>query len=120
MNYHNMSITEITLCTGAVIASGLSPNIAYRVSAFYMQKLDTCNTVEEIVQCRICAIEDLIQHLQKNKQSHCSSNYTGRCKDYIEEHYSEKIYLHDVANALDINENYLSRIFNRDEQNALI
>ncbi len=115
MNYHNMSITEITLCTGAVIASGLSPNMAYRISAFYMQKLDTCDTVEEIVQCRIRAIEDLIQHLQKNKQSHCSSNYTGRCKDYIEEHYSEKIYLHDVANALDINQNYLSRIFKKEE-----
>ena len=37
-----------------------------------------------------------------------------RCRDYIRKHYRDKIYLEDIAQALDLSPSYLSRLFRKE------
>ena len=42
------------------------------------------------------------------------SVYTEQCRDYIEKHFHNKIYLEDIADAIGISQGHLSRIFRKD------
>jgi AraC-like DNA-binding protein len=108
------SIAGITLCTRSAIQGGVAPSRAYLISDYYIQKLDTAQNVEELLQYRNHAVKDLTENVMFLKQSKKSSSYVDRCKDYIGKHYKEKIYLNDIADYLGISSSHLSRIFHEE------
>lgn len=112
-HWKNVAIVAITLCTRAAIEAGVSPSIGYRISDFYIQKSDGCSDMTQIIKYRDHAVEELTKQVQ-NKMSRKTSSYVERCKDYVEKHYREKLYLSDIAENLGISETYLSRLFKRE------
>ena len=57
--------------------------------------------------------------MQKRLAQHKSSSYTERCKDYINKHYREKIYLETIAELLGISPTYLSRLFKKENGDSI-
>lgn len=112
-HWKNVAIVAITLCTRAAIEAGVSPSIGYRISDFYIQKSDSCSDMAQIIKYRDHAVEELTAQVQK-KMSRKTSSYVERCKDYVEKHYREKIYLADMAENLSLSETYLSRLFKKE------
>lgn len=114
VHWKNVVIVAVTLCTRAAIEGGLSPKEAYQLSDFYLQKSDECKSVSEYIACRNRAIRDLTERVKKKIANKKSSNYVDRCKDYIEKHYREKIYLEDIGEALGVSSTHLSHVFSKE------
>lgn len=110
----NLAIIGISLCARSAIEGGMAPETAYRVSGYYIQKCDAAKSGAELLQYRNHAIEELTVRVRDLLGRPRTSNYIGRCKDYVRKHYREKIYLEKVAEALGISHTYLSRIFRRE------
>lgn len=114
VHWKNVVIVSVTLCARAAIEGGLSPKEAYQLSDFYLQKSDECKTVSEYIACRNRAIRDLTERVNKKMSNKKSSNYVDRCKDYIEKHFREKIYLDDIGEALGVSSTHLSHVFSKE------
>lgn len=112
-HWKNVAIVAITLCTRAAIDGGVSASIAYRISDYYIQQSDGCNDIAQIIKYRDHAVEELTEQVQR-KKARKTSSYVEQCKDYVEKHYREKIYLSDIAGTLGLSETYLSRLFKKE------
>lgn len=114
LQWSKTATVAIALCTRAAIEGGLSPAEAYQVSDFYEQKCDECKNAGQLVDCRNRAVYDLAQRVRKRREISAKSNYVERCCDYIQKHYREKIHPGDLADSLELNPSYLSRIFSKE------
>lgn len=112
-HWKNVAIVAITLCTRAAIEAGVSPSVGYRISDFYIQKSDGCNDIAQIIKYRDNAVGELTGQVQR-KMGRKTSSYVERCKDYVEKHYREKIYLSAMAESFGLSETYLSRLFKKE------
>lgn len=112
-HWKNVAIVAITLTTRAAIEGGISPSIAYRISDFYIQKSDGCKDIAQIIKYRDHAVEELAEQVRK-KKTRKTSSYVERCRDYVDKHYREKIYLSEIAEMLGLSETYLSRLFKKE------
>lgn len=113
-HWRNLSIVSATLCARAAIEGGVMPSAAYRLSGFYINKCTSCKDITQILIYRNHAIEELAKRVRAQKEKRHTSSYTEQCKDYIYEHYREKIYLDNIADTLGISSGYLSRLFKKE------
>ena len=109
-----MAIVAITLCSRAAIDGGISPAAAYRISGYYINKCDEAIDPAYMLHYRNRAIEDLAGRVREKLNKPRGSVYVGRCRDYIQKHYREKIYLEDIAEELELSPSYLSRLFKKE------
>lgn len=110
----NLAIVGITLCARAAIEGGISPEAGYRISGYYIARLDASQDAAQMLYLRNKAIEDLAGRVAERLNKSASSSYVEKTKDYIRKHYREKIYLADAADSLGISEGYLSRLFRKE------
>ena len=112
--WDRIAVVGITLCTRAAIEGGLAPDMAYRISDHYLQKLDQCREISDIIDCRNKAVEKLAQLVASKNETEHYSSHVEACRDYIEKNYRSKIYLEEVAEAIGLAPTYLSRLFSRE------
>ncbi len=110
-HWKNAAIVGITLCSRAAIEGGVSPPVVYQLSDYYIQKCDECKEVGQLIEYRNHAVEELTTRVRERLEKKKTSNYVERCKEYINRHYREKIYLDEIAAAFGISTSYLSRTF---------
>lgn len=113
-HWRNVVVVAVTLCTRAAIEGGVSPETAYQISDFYIQKCEGYEEVSALISCRNRAVKDLAERVRKRREGRKISNYVEQCKDYISRHYREKIYLDDMAEQLGLSSTYLSRLFKKE------
>lgn len=113
-HWKNAAVTAITLCTRAAIEGGLPPSGAYRLSDHYIRKCDGCSDIAQILACRNQAVEEMTGRVKERRQGRSSSSYVERCKDYVANHFREKIYQEELAKLLGISSSYLSRLFHKE------
>ena len=105
------AIVAITICSRAAISAGVSPDAAYKISGFYIQKCDMAQDPAHLLHYRNRAIQELAGRVKEKLEKQRSSSYVERCKDYVRKNYRQKIYIEDIAEALGISTSYLSRLF---------
>ena len=115
----NLAIIGIALCSRAAIEGGMSPETAYRISGYYIGKVDASENAAGMLLYRNQAITDMAGHVGEKRSRPASSNYVERCKDYVRKHYREKIYLDEIAESLGLSPTYLSRLFSRETGECL-
>lgn len=111
----NLAIVTVTIATREAIAEGISPAEAYRLSDLYINQIDKCTQLDEIVECMrrgIYEFTKLIAKYHGNRKKY--SIYTEQCLDYINENYHQKIHVDDISEMIGVSKGYLSRIFHRD------
>lgn len=109
-----MTVMAVTLCSRAAIEGGLTPSEAYGLSCFYIRKIESCSTKDELKKLRNTAVRHFAECMSDLKKYSAEGDYTRQVKDYVARHYREKIYLSDIAEAIHINQTYLSKIFARE------
>ena len=92
----------------------MSPEAAYRLSGYYIQRCEPLQSIPQIILHRNRAIEELTTRISTMRHSLGMSNYTAQCKDYVRKHYREKIYLEPIAETLGISPTYLSKLFRKE------
>lgn len=118
-HWRNVVVVVVTLCTRAAIEGGLNPANAYFLSDFYIRKSANCHTVLQLMECRNSAVIDLTEQVRTKFSDKNRTDYVEMCKDYINKHYREKLYLDKIAEALGLTGQYLSRIFSRETGTTL-
>ncbi len=109
-HWKNAAVAAVTLCARAAIEGGLPPAEAYRLSDFYIQKCDGCRDITQVLECRNRAVAGMARRVRRTGRG---DPVIVRCRDYIENHYREKINLTELSAALGISSSYLSRLFHR-------
>ena len=114
INIRKLVVTAITLSCRAAIDSGVDPAKAYRISDWNLQKMDECTSTAELIECRNHAIWDFTNAVSDHLQKPSRSGYSNLAKNYIAQHYREKIRIEDIARKIGISPSYLSRTFSHE------
>lgn len=114
-HYKNLVIIFTALCTRAAIRGGLSPETAYTTSDFYIQDVETCSTIPELINVNRNMQDDFVKkvHQIKNLQGDVSLQIR-ECCNFIQLNITEKISISTLASKVGYAENYLSKKFKRE------
>ena len=113
-HWRNLAIVDIALISRAAIEGGLSPEVSYRISGYYIRKCDGSYDQAQILHLRNRTIEELTARVNEKRRRIRASNYVDSCMDYVSKHYREKIYLSAIAESLGISPAYLSKLFKKE------
>lgn len=94
--------------------NGMELEQAFRLSDFYIQKLDYIHTIEEIHNLHDEMVLDYTEKMRKYFRSNMDSKHVNACKEYIYAHIKERITIEDLADQLGVSANYLSRLFKKE------
>ena len=99
------------MLTRYCIDGGLEPEQAYRLSDFYILKMDSCTTIRQVADLHHEMAKDFTGKMILQKKSSILSKPVMQCVDYIYSHIKERITIQVLADHTELSTNYLSRIF---------
>lgn len=94
--------------------NGMELEQAFRLSDFYIQKLDDIHTEEEVHRLHDEMVMDYTEKMRKYNRSDTNSKHINACKEYIYSHIKERITIEDLADELGVSSGYLSRLFKKE------
>ncbi len=109
IKYHFVVTTA--MITRYCIEGGLEPEQAYRLSDFYILKMDSCTTIRQIADLHHIMAKDFTGKMILQKKSSILSKPVMQCIDYIYSHIKERITIQNLAEYTGMSSNYLSRVF---------
>ncbi|MCR5451045.1 MAG: helix-turn-helix domain-containing protein [Lachnospiraceae bacterium] len=116
----NIGIVETTLASRAAIEGGLHPEVAFHLSDITIQKLeasrDPVNAMNISVDSQLHYAKLVREIKSETRQNENRANlHISHCKDYVFAHLHDKISVKEIANAVALDENYLSALFKKNE-----
>ncbi len=112
MKFHFVITTA--LVARYCIEGGMELAVAYSLSDFYIQKADRCKRVEDISALHSVMCEDYAKRMKNlRKQKICSKNVAD-CIDYIFDNLNTRITVDVLAQHVNLNPSYLSRLFKKE------
>lgn len=109
IKYH--FVVTIALITRRCVESGLALEQAYRLSDFYILKMDSCTTSREIIDLHRNMVLDFTGKMLVLQKSAIISKPIVLCTDYIYNHINERITINELAEYTSLSPSYLSRLF---------
>lgn len=92
----------------------LSTMEVFRVESLSNDMLHMFSTLPEIKEWYACAFDRLGTLLQQNKEIRQYNENTRKAIDFVHKNYSKRISLKDIAQEVNVNSSYLSRLFKND------
>ncbi|BCN29269.1 AraC family transcriptional regulator [Anaeromicropila herbilytica] len=112
MKYH--FVITVAMITRYCVEGGMELEQAYRLSDFYILKLDTCSTVQSITELHDNMVLDFTGKMLLLKNSAIISKSILLCTDYIYSHIHDRITVNDLADHTNLSASYLSRLFKKE------
>ncbi len=112
LKYHFVITTA--MITRLCKQKGMELELAFRMSDFYIQKLDDIHTVEGVRSLHDEMVLDFTEKMRKICRSDTNSRHISLCKEYIYSHVKERITIEDLADELGVSASYLSRLFKKE------
>lgn len=112
LKYHFVITTA--MITRLCRQNGMELEQAFRLSDFYIQKLDDLHTEKEVRELHDVMVMDYTEKMRKYYRSDTNSKHINACKEYIYSHIKERITIEDLADALGVSPSYLSRLFKKE------
>ncbi|MGO4938193.1 helix-turn-helix transcriptional regulator [Fundicoccus sp. Sow4_H7] len=109
VKYH--FVIAIAMITRYCSKAGMEIERAFRLSDYYIQKLDNLHTVQEVHQLHEEMVLDFTNKMRLIKSSNTVSKHITECNNYIYGHIQERILVEDIAIELNVSASYLSRLF---------
>lgn len=111
LKYH--FVVTAAMITRICWQNGMELERTFRLSDFYIQKLDDAHTQEDVRQIHDDMVLDFAEKMRRllNKPN---SKHIRACKEYIYAHIKERITVEDLADALGVSASYLSRLFKKE------
>jgi len=104
----------MTLTTRFAIEGGMEQETAYNTSDLYIQTVDNCTSIDQVRTLHEETCVHFVEQMRKLKKQDIYSKQVIHCIDYIYEHLHESIKINDLANAVNLNPNYLSVLFKKE------
>jgi AraC-like DNA-binding protein len=114
-HYEYMLCISITLSTRAAIKGGLDPETAYSMSDMFLQRLEKCNEIMDMIKLQGDVVYSFTKQVRLAKEKRSSISHVEKCKVYIKQHLSSSFGLDELSIALSINKSYLARKFMQEE-----
>lgn len=112
LKYHFVITTA--MITRLCKQSGMELEQAFRLSDFYIQKLDDIHTVEGVKSLHDEMVMDYTEKMRKHFRNDTNSKHINACKEYIYSHIKERITIEDLADEFGVSASYLSRLFKKE------
>ena len=93
---------------------GMELEQAFRMSDFYIQRLDDIHTVQGVRSLHDEMVLDYTEKMRRICRSDTNSRHISVCKEYIYSHLKERITIEDLADELGVSASYLSRLFKKE------
>ncbi len=109
LKYH--LVVTAALVARFCIKYGMTPEMAYQLSDLYIMQADESRTEAEVREVHRAMLEGYTKRMQAVRCSTVFSKQIVKTIEYINEHLHSRILLSDAAEALQLSEAYLSRLF---------
>ena len=109
LKYH--FVVTVALITRHCVEGGLELEQAYRLSDFYILKMDSCTTIKAITELHQDMVLDFTGKMIVLHKNVILSYPIMLCTDYIYSHINERITINELANYTALSPSYLSRLF---------
>jgi YesN/AraC family two-component response regulator len=96
------------------IQGGMDMSEAYSLSDIYIQKADKAKTTKEISELHPEMCIDYTKRMHSLRKNSVCSLQISKCIDYIYDHLHERITVTDLADHVNLNPSYLSRLFKKE------
>ena len=114
----NSLIASCTFMTRAAISGGVSPDEAFTLSDAFIQRMEACATMEQLLPFE----GEMIRVFTARVNQLCNAKYSQTVRQamtYIENHLSEPMRLSDIAEHVYLNPQYLCGLFKKETGEAL-
>ena len=112
LKYHFVITTA--MITRLCRQNGMELEQAFRLSDFYIQKLDDIHTVEGVKILHDEMVMDYTEKMRRHSRNDTNSKHINDCKEYIYSHIKERITIEDLADEFGVSASYLSRLFKKE------
>lgn len=109
LKYHFVITTAFI--TRLCVESGMEMEQAFRLSDFYILKLDLLHTTEEIASLHDRMVLDFTGKMRLLRKNAGTSKPVTACIEYTYAHIKERITIEDLAAHTGLSASYLSRLF---------
>ncbi|WP_406544815.1 helix-turn-helix domain-containing protein [Pseudobutyrivibrio sp.] len=110
-NFKYHFVVSIALITRLCVDNGMEMERAYRLSDFYIQKLDDISTLEDLEKLHDKMVLDYTNKMIIINRSANLSRPMTECLNYIYSHLKERITVKDLAEYTSNSASYISRLF---------
>ncbi len=112
LKYHLVVTTA--LITRYCIQHGMESEKAFRLSDYYITKLDYCNTEEDVIDLHDHMVMDFTGRMHMLKFDKFKSKAVSDSLNYIYSHLKERLTVDEIADAIHVSPSYLSRAFKKE------
>lgn len=112
MKFHFVVTTA--LVARYCIEGGMDLSAAYSLSDFYIQKADLCKHTSEISALHPVMCVDYAKRMRSLRKNSVCSLQVAKSIDYIYDHLHARITVEELAEYVDLNPSYLSRLFKKE------
>ena len=112
LKYHMVITTGIL--TRLCIEQGLNAETAFRMSDYYIKKLDNAKTEDDVEKIHSEMLLDFTGHMHLMLNDSNMSRHVRQCIDYIYAHLGERITVKNIADHIKVSVSYLSQEFSKE------
>ena len=109
LKYH--FVIGAALIARICIEEGMELEKSFRLSDFYIQKLDNIHRVKDVEDLHARMVMDYTRRMQVSKRNSSYSRPINECMNYIYTHIKERITIDDLADYTSNSTSYISRLF---------
>lgn len=112
LKYH--FVVTVAMITRHCVEAGMELEQAYRLSDFYILKMDSMTTIEDIAALHDNMVLDFTGKMLLIKKQPIISKSITMCIEYVYNHIHDRITIEDLAAYTDLSPSYLSRLFKKE------
>ncbi|WP_029321856.1 helix-turn-helix transcriptional regulator [Butyrivibrio sp. AE3004] len=109
LKYH--FVVSVALITRICTEKGMEMERAFRLSDFYIQKLDDIKTIDALSDLHSKMVMDYTVRMKDLRQNAGLSRTANECLNYIYAHVNDRITIDDLAEHLKTSTSHISRMF---------
>lgn len=107
-------IITVAMITRFCIEGGMQPEEAYTLSDIYIQQIDTCTEIDDLVSLHQELTYDFTTKMGNIRKNIGLSRAVIKASEYVFNHLNEKISLDNICDELKINKSYLCELFKKE------
>ncbi|MBQ9195696.1 MAG: helix-turn-helix domain-containing protein [Clostridia bacterium] len=113
-NMKYLFVANITIATRFAIEGGMDGETAYNTSDLYIRKMDTCHSVQEVLELHQEMFAYFTERMSNIKHEKTYAKPIRTCMIYIDAHLHMPIRIRDLAAQADLTPSYLSALFKKE------
>lgn len=117
-HHKNVAVGNITLASRTAVEAGVSVEKSFTMADNFIQQIEEIDNVVEVEAFKREAqrlYAEAVAEEQKTERSGYKNPLVGEVKDYIFRHFHDSIQITDIAKHLNVNPDYLSHLFKKQE-----